>query len=1128
MFAMSIVSIVLPLFNGIKYIEESILSVQNQSFSDWELIIVNDFGSEDGSAEVINDFMKNDSRIVLIQNNKRLGLAESLNVGIHHAKGKYIARVDVDDPSFPKRFETQVDFLEKNPDVVLCGTMQRSVLPDRSYDEIVPCDAEELKAGLLFGCEISHCSVMFRRKIFVENNWWYNPESIAEDYDLWTKIMFREKLVNIPEILVNHRWGFENISIEKGENLRQESRRISARTLRENFDINIQCDDLYLLSGWRSRPEEYAKKHRAHFIKKGYEILSEILRVNEQKNLINQEALRKILWKRWDWICKSCGIFGTDLSYDCFLKQIIEPKVSIVLPVYNAVETLRETIESILRQTYYDWELIIICEYDNIDGSTEMARAFALMDKRIKVVENSENLGLAESLNAGIRLAKGEYVARIDADDLMNAKRIEAQVGYMIKHPSVGITQLYQHYFGTGANDFIHRPPIEAEKLKAKLLFFCDVCHSTVMFRKQSFIENNLLYKNVPLEDYDLWLRVVNVTSFETIPEIYGEYRVGAGSITDEKHKSINHYMSLRIAEELKNKLGVIIPEQQLYLLCGWENAFNTMDISTKTIKLAELEAILREIYDANKKKRYYESKALLEAINHKWRWAKYGESWHDDKKNGSIDSVFEKNVEKKRNIFWRCGKRILSWGQYLNLHVHSKMIAHQSRVTMDVSDAQTAKLEKTINEKIEFWTWERYLRTEKKINIIDQKNRRIQDLLMEQRFKDNKVKYIPNEKIRIVFLFQIASFWQSWKSFYDSCCDDSRLDVKLLFLDETRTEKSQMKTAKAFLEEKQLPFLDYFEFDIDKFHPHVIVMQTPYDEWHRQNNHTSDVYKAKGYRIVYIPYGIEISDTEDSHKLHFEEDVIRNAWRIYTFSETMKKDYKRYCLNSGAVRVLGLPRFDEYCSNVKPRLPAEIENKRKGRPIVLWKVHFPKEIIENGKKCIVTPDLSEYAEFAKAIAGLKELFFILMPHPKFVDMAKTEIDKKLVHQIWDRVEASENAFVDDKDDYSISLINADYIIIDRSAVMVEAGAFGVPILYMENSDYHEPVTKAIKPLMDSYYVGHTCKDMLVFVEQCREGSDPKCIAREKAFKECIPYFDGMCGSRIKEDIISGIVNEAD
>ncbi len=1125
---MPIISVVLPLYNGIKYISEAIESVQNQTFTDWELIIVNDFGSNDGSVELIHEFMKQDSRIVLIQNNERLGLAESLNVGIRHAKGKYIARVDADDPSFPERFERQVEFLEKNPEVVLCGTMQRSVLPDRSYDEIVPCDAEELKAGLLFGCEISHCSVMFRREVFIENNWWYNPDSIAEDYDLWTRIMFRGKLVNIPEVLVNHRWGFENISIGKGERLRQESRRISARTLKENFDIDIQGNDLYLLSGWRSRPEEYAKKHRSLFIRRGYEILAEILRANEQKKLIDQEALQKILWKRWDWICKSSGIFYTELSYDYFSKQAIEPKVSIVLPVYNAVETLRETVESILRQTYHNWELIIICEFENSDGSTEIARAFALMDKRIKVVENAEKLGLAESINVGIRLAKGEYVARIDADDLMNANRLETQVGYMIKHLSTGITQLYQHYFGVGANDFIHRPPVKAEKLKAKLLFFCDVCHSTVMFRKQVFIGNNLYYKNVPLEDYDLWLRAVSVTSFETIPEIYGEYRVGAGNITNEKHKSINHYMSQRIAEELKNKLGVVVPEQQFYLLCGWENAFDTMDNPTKTIKLAELEAILREIYIANKKKQCYEPKALLEAINHKWRWAKYGESWHDDKKVSSIDAVFDEHVGNKRNIFWRFGKSVLSHVQDLNLHVHSKMIAHQSRVTIDVSDSQSVRLENDINEKMKYWTWERYIRTEKKIDALDQRNRRIQDLLTEQSFKDNIVKYISNEKIRIVFLFQIASFWQSWKTFYASCCADSGLDVKLLFLDETRTEKSQMKTAKAFLEEKKLPYLDYFDFDIDKFQPHVIVMQTPYDEWHRQSNHTADVYKARGYRVVYIPYGVEISDTEDSHKLHFEENVIRNAWRIYTFSDVMKKDYIRYCLNSKAVRALGLPRFDEYCSNDKPRLPVEIENKRKGRPIILWKVHFPKEIIENGKKCIVTPDLSEYAEFAKAIAGLKEFFFILMPHPKFVDMAKTERDKKLVHQIWDIVEASENAIIDDKDDYSVSLMNADYIIIDRSAVMVEAGAFGVPVLYMENSDYHEPVTKAIKPLMDSYYVGHSCKDMLAFVEQCRAGSDPKSKAREKAFKECIPYFDGMCGVRIKEDIISGIVDEAD
>lgn len=99
------VSAVLPLYNGIKYLRECVESIQAQTLSDWELIIVSEYGNNDGSAELANEFARNDERIIVIENSDRLRLAQSLNAGIAAARGEYIARVDVDDPSYPERFE---------------------------------------------------------------------------------------------------------------------------------------------------------------------------------------------------------------------------------------------------------------------------------------------------------------------------------------------------------------------------------------------------------------------------------------------------------------------------------------------------------------------------------------------------------------------------------------------------------------------------------------------------------------------------------------------------------------------------------------------------------------------------------------------------------------------------------------------------------------------------------------------------------------------------------------------------------------------------------------------------------------------------------------------------------------
>lgn len=1119
------ISVVMPLYNGISYIQESIESIQNQAFTDWEFIVINEYGSDDGCADLVLEYAKSDSRIRLIQNKTRLGLAESLNVGIEAASGEYIARVDVDDPSYPERFEKQVTYMDRYPDVFMCGTLQRSVTTNGKYILDVPCDSEELKAALLFGCEISHCSVMFRRATWIENGFRYDKDCLCEDYDLWTKIMFEHKIVNLPEALVDHRWGFGNISIEKGERLHKAARDVSIRTLR-NFGIEVSDEEDFLVAGWRNEPKKYARMNQAYFLKKNYWLLTELEKKNKEKHLIEESALQKILWKRWNWVCKCCDLFFMDIPFEQMRHGLESPIVSIVLPVFESAQTLRETIDSILLQRYTAWELIIVCEYDNWDGSTEIAKAYAKLDKRIRVVCNERLEGLSASLNIGIRLAAGKYIARIDADDLANAARLVTQVAYMDCHNDVGITQFYQHYFGSGANDFIHRPPLSAEAMKAKLLFFCDACHSTVMIRKNVIEQYGLYYDpNAALEDYDLWTRAVKVTKFETIAEVYGEYRVGGNNISVDKNTAIQKNMCQIVARQLKDNLNIDVPEEKRKLLNGWNNYFFELSDKEKELQLEELRVLLQQIWDANRKCKYYQNNELLNVIAQKWYWSKYNKSWHENLYPGSFKEAVELNRRRPWKVTLKDNfKKPLKLVQSLRLHLDAKNIEHLSNVTKDVSAAQT----EMINKNIEQWTWERYKRLEMQISELRNQNEVMQHTLSELLFRDKKISYKQGDKIRLVFLYQIASFWPSWDSLYECCLNDERIDARLVWLDETNTEKSQMVGAEEFLKKKKLSYEKFEEFDIESFAPHVIFIQTPYDEWHRKEQHWSNHFKEQGYRIVYIPYGVEISDTEDSHKLHFESNVIQNCWRIYTFSDVMKKDYLRYSENRSAVRALGLPRFDFYINNSLNSLPDNIEKRRKGRKIVLWKVHFPKWINELGKSVMVTPELEEYAKFAKVIRNYTDFFFIFMPHPKFFEYRNNAYVRKHIDEISSILSCCDNVWIDDREDYRESLVHADFIIVDRSAVMVEAGAINVPVLYVSNKEYNEPVTKAIEPLINSYYQANSCEKMVGFLEMCRNGKDPKREVREKAFHMCIPNYDGRCGMRIKEDIVNGVIEELD
>ena len=198
------------------------------------------------------------------------------------------------------------------------------------------------------------------------------------------------------------------------------------------------------------------------------------------------------------------------------------PLVTILLPVYNAQAHLSEAIDSILHQTYPYWEMLVINEYGSNDGSYEIANTYAKTDSRIIPFQNEYHLGLAESLNLGIKMANGIYIARMDADDLARADRLEKEVQLMEAQPSIGICGSWQHHFGPHT-DWTHRPSSVPEECRANLMFDCDLCHSTLMLRKQIFLDNHLFYNSSYLaEDFELWSRATAVMEITNIPEVLG------------------------------------------------------------------------------------------------------------------------------------------------------------------------------------------------------------------------------------------------------------------------------------------------------------------------------------------------------------------------------------------------------------------------------------------------------------------------------------------------------------------------------------------------------------------------------------------------------------------------------
>ena len=199
-----LISVILPVYNGESYIEDSIRSILGQTHQNFELIIIND-GSTDNSDKIIKGFLK--SNKIIYKSRKNKGLVNTLNEGIKLSSGSYIARMDQDDISYPKRLEKQLNFMQKN-NIDVCGTSYHVINEQGKIIKTVESHKNNFEIILsAMMVPFIHPSVMFRN-IFKEKNIFYgnNNKVQAEDYDLWIRLI-KMNLVfgNINEILIKYR-----------------------------------------------------------------------------------------------------------------------------------------------------------------------------------------------------------------------------------------------------------------------------------------------------------------------------------------------------------------------------------------------------------------------------------------------------------------------------------------------------------------------------------------------------------------------------------------------------------------------------------------------------------------------------------------------------------------------------------------------------------------------------------------------------------------------------------------------------------------------------------------------------------------------------------------------------------
>lgn len=311
-----------------------------------------------------------------------------------------------------------------------------------------------------------------------------------------------------------------------------------------------------------------------------------------------------------------------------------QPKISVLMSTYNTPnEWLIEAIESILSQTLSDFEFIIIDDCSSNDIDKVKAK---FHDSRIIWVRNEQNLGLTKSLNKALKLAKGEYIARMDADDISLPERFAVQVDYMDKHPEIIVCGSYRRAFGGENKDEMWNLPKTREEQQVQLFFFnCGVTHPTAMLRKSMLdkyqISYNENYKKA--QDYGLWVQCTRHAKMAMIPKVLLKYRKSEQQIS-RAGKTSQMENAGRVKTDQLIALGINPTDEEK--MSHVRFCLNQSDVSC-----IWLESWIDRLKQANAKEKYFDIR-LFDGILDK-RWYDWLKKCYLDNKSQEVKQMLRK-----------------------------------------------------------------------------------------------------------------------------------------------------------------------------------------------------------------------------------------------------------------------------------------------------------------------------------------------------------------------------------------------------------------------------------------------------------------------------------------------------
>lgn len=292
------------------------------------------------------------------------------------------------------------------------------------------------------------------------------------------------------------------------------------------------------------------------------------------------------------------------------------PRVTVLMSVYNGECYLNEAIDSILAQTFTDFEFLIIDDAST-DNTPGILRSYS--DPRITIITNEKNLGLTRSLNNGLAVAQGDYIARMDADDISLPERLDEQVHFMDNNPDICVCGCWVKIIGQNAGD-IWRYPTSHDEIACRHLFECSIAHPSVIMNKKYLNENQIHYNNTfkKSQDYELWVRISGSYALANIGKVLLKLRIHAGGIGQMYTDNQKGWADQVRFQQLSEFLWLHpTPEERML-----HSVISTGAFDARNDYVHDFDMWLQKIWNANKERKHFNESVLFNELSRRWYMA--------------------------------------------------------------------------------------------------------------------------------------------------------------------------------------------------------------------------------------------------------------------------------------------------------------------------------------------------------------------------------------------------------------------------------------------------------------------------------------------------------------------------